>query len=149
MALDISKGALLVGLAYQVWGIQDSRIVPVTLAPVAGHAFSPFLRGMGGKALATAFSVWIGLSIWSLSLPAATFRVTGCLDVARVDFRLDASDDNKPYILEVNPLPGLNPEYSDLSIEAQAEGWSYDELINRILDESIERQELSISKSEG
>jgi len=68
MALDISKGALVVGLAYQVWGIQDWRIVPVTLAPVAGHAFSPFLGGRGGKALATAFGVWIGLTIWSLSL---------------------------------------------------------------------------------
>lgn len=73
-------------------------------------------------------------------LAAATFRVTGCLDVARVDFRLDASDDNKPYILEINPLPGLNPEYSDLAIEARADGWSYEELVNRILDEAIERQ---------
>lgn len=74
-------------------------------------------------------------------LTAATFRVTGCRDVARVDFRLDASDDNKPYILEINPLPGLNPEYSDLAIEAQVEGWSYDELVNRILDEAVERME--------
>jgi D-alanine-D-alanine ligase len=73
-------------------------------------------------------------------LTAATFRVTGCLDVARVDFRLDASDDNKPYILEINPLPGLNPEYSDLAIEARADGWRYEELVNRILDEAIERQ---------
>lgn len=73
-------------------------------------------------------------------LAAATFRVTGCLDVARVDFRLDASDGNKPYILEINPLPGLNPEYSDLAIEARADGWSYEELVNRILDEAIERQ---------
>ncbi len=70
LALDVSKGALVVGLAYQVWGIQDWRIVPITLAPVAGHAFSPFLRGQGGKALATAFGVWIGLTIWSLSLAA-------------------------------------------------------------------------------
>jgi len=70
MALDISKGALVVGLAYQVWGIQDWRIVPITLAPVAGHAFSPFLKGKGGKALATGFGVWIGLTIWSLSLAA-------------------------------------------------------------------------------
>jgi glycerol-3-phosphate acyltransferase PlsY len=69
MVLDISKGALVVGLAYQLWGIQDWRIIPITLAPVAGHAFSPFLRGRGGKALATAFGVWIGLTIWSLSLP--------------------------------------------------------------------------------
>ncbi len=72
-------------------------------------------------------------------LTAATFRITGCLDVARVDFRLDASDNDKPYILEVNPLPGLNPEYSDLCMEARADGWSYEELVNRILDEALER----------
>lgn len=73
---------------------------------------------------------------------AATFRVTGSFDVARVDFRLDANDNNKPYILEINPLPGLNPEYSDLCLEAKAYGWSYEELVNRILDEAIERYEL-------
>lgn len=76
-------------------------------------------------------------------LAAATFRITGCLDVARVDFRLDANDDNKPYILEINPLPGLNPHHSDLCIEAHADGWTYEELVNRVLDEAVERQELS------
>lgn len=70
LVLDVSKGALPVGLAYQQWGIQDWRIVPIALAPVAGHAFSPFLGGRGGKALATAFGVWIGLTIWTLSLAA-------------------------------------------------------------------------------
>ncbi len=74
---------------------------------------------------------------------AATFRVTGCQDVARVDFRLDASDNNKPYILEVNPLPGLNPGYSDLCLEAQAHGWSYEQLVNTILDEAIKRYGLN------
>jgi D-alanine-D-alanine ligase len=72
-------------------------------------------------------------------LAAATFRVTGCLDVGRVDFRLDVHDGNKPYILEVNPLPGLNPGYSDLCIEAAADGWSYEDLINGILDLALER----------
>jgi D-alanine-D-alanine ligase len=72
-------------------------------------------------------------------LAAATFRVTGCMDVARVDFRLDASDGDKPYILEVNPLPGLNPGYSDLCIEAEANGWTYNELINEILSLAMER----------
>lgn len=76
-------------------------------------------------------------------LTAATFRVMGCLDVARVDFRLDANDGDKPYILEVNPLPGLNPDYSDLCLEAAADGWRYDELINRILDEAVERYGLT------
>jgi D-alanine-D-alanine ligase len=76
-------------------------------------------------------------------LGAATFRVTGCLDVARVDFRLDAHDGDKPYILEVNPLPGLNPGYSDLCVEAAADGWSYEELINEILNAAAERYGLA------
>jgi D-alanine-D-alanine ligase len=70
---------------------------------------------------------------------AATFRVVGCCDVARVDFRLDANDNDQPYILEVNPLPGLNPGYSDLCFEATAYGWTYEELVNRILDGAIKR----------
>lgn len=73
-------------------------------------------------------------------LTAAVFRVTGCLDVARVDFRLESTNGQRPYILEVNPLPGLNRGYSDLCIEAEAAGWTYEQLINRILDEAVERQ---------
>ena len=75
-------------------------------------------------------------------LAAAVFRVTGCKDVARVDFRLDEENDNKPYILEVNPLPGLNPGYSDLCIQARAAGWSYERLVNTIVDLAVERQKL-------
>jgi D-alanine-D-alanine ligase len=66
-------------------------------------------------------------------------RVTGCLDVARVDFRLDANDGDQPYILEVNPLPGLNPGYSDLCIEAAAGGWTYARLIAEILNQAAVR----------
>ena len=82
-------------------------------------------------------------------LAAGTFRVAGCLDVARVDFRLDANDGDKPYILEVNPLPGLNPDYSDLCIEAAADGWRYEELVNRVLDEAIERYQLDQAAEAG
>jgi D-alanine-D-alanine ligase len=72
-------------------------------------------------------------------LAAATFRITGCLDVARVDFRLDEAEGDKPYILEINPLPGLNPTVSDLCIMAGAEGMRYTDLINEILYLAAER----------
>lgn len=72
-------------------------------------------------------------------LAAAVFRVTGCLDVARVDFRLDAADNDKPHILEINPLPGLSPGISDLVIEAAAADISHAELVNIILDEALAR----------
>jgi D-alanine-D-alanine ligase len=75
-------------------------------------------------------------------LTAATFRVLGCHDVSRVDFRLDEHDNDKPYILEINPLPGLAPGLSDLVLEAQAMGISHAELINMILNTAIERHGL-------
>jgi D-alanine-D-alanine ligase len=76
-------------------------------------------------------------------LAAATFRVTGCLDVARVDFRLDEADGDTPFILEINPLPGLSPGISDLVIEAEADGISHAELVNMILDEALDRYGIS------
>lgn len=72
-------------------------------------------------------------------LTAAVFRVCGALDVSRVDFRLDARDNWKPYILEINPLPGLSPGISDLVIEAAAEGVEHTHLVNMILDTALIR----------
>jgi len=72
-------------------------------------------------------------------LTAAVFRVTGGLDVSRVDFRLDVHNDWKPYILEINPLPGLSPGISDLVIEAAAEGVDHTYLVNMILDTALSR----------
>jgi D-alanine-D-alanine ligase len=80
-------------------------------------------------------------------LTAAVFRVIGCNDVARVDFRLDEADNFKPYILEVNPLPGLTPGISDLVIEAAAIGMSHTELVNLILETAIIRHGLKATRT--
>lgn len=72
-------------------------------------------------------------------LAAAVFRVTGAQDVARVDFRLNVHEDWKPYILEINPLPGLSPGISDIVIEAAAEGVDHTELVNLILETALRR----------
>lgn len=72
-------------------------------------------------------------------LAAAVYRVTGSKDVSRVDFRLDSNDNDKPYILEINTLPGLSPGFSDLCLEAEADGWTYEQLINGILAAAVER----------
>jgi D-alanine-D-alanine ligase len=66
----------------------------------------------------------------------AAYRALGCRDISRVDFRLR---DGVPYFLEVNPLPGLNPETSDLVILARGCGWSYEQLIGRILAAAVQR----------
>lgn len=73
---------------------------------------------------------------------AAVFRITGARDVSRVDFRLDAHDNWKPYILEINPLPGLSPGTSDLVIEAAAAGIGHTALVNMILETGLRRHGL-------
>jgi len=72
-------------------------------------------------------------------LTAAVFRVCGALDVSRVDFRLDKRNNWKPYILEINPLPGLSPGISDLVIEAAALGIEHPALVNMILNTALKR----------
>lgn len=71
-------------------------------------------------------------------LALAAFAVTGCSDVARVDIRLDAT--GRPQVLEVNPLPGLAPGWSDLSRQAAAAGLSHADLVGAIVDAAVARQ---------
>jgi D-alanine-D-alanine ligase len=56
-----------------------------------------------------------------------------------VDFRLDVTNNWKPYILEINPLPGLSPGISDLVIEAHADRIEHPELVNMILEAGLKR----------
>jgi acyl phosphate:glycerol-3-phosphate acyltransferase len=75
LLLDISKGAAPVGLAAVVFEIDGWPLVLISLAPVLGHAFSPFLGFQGGKAIAATGGVLIGLSLIELplvGLPALT-----------------------------------------------------------------------------
>lgn len=64
LVLDFLKGAIPVGLANFWAGMDGWGITAVALAPILGHAFSPFLRFRGGKALAVTFGVWTGLTLW-------------------------------------------------------------------------------------
>ncbi len=65
-----------------------------------------------------------------------TFLVTGCRDFARVDFRVD--ERNRPFILEINALPGIAPR-SDLTLMAEAEGWTHGDLVRAVLDAGLKR----------
>jgi glycerol-3-phosphate acyltransferase PlsY len=64
LLLDYAKGIAPVLAARSVGGIEGSALIPIALAPVLGHAFSPWLRGRGGKAVAVTFGVWTGVSLW-------------------------------------------------------------------------------------
>ena len=71
------------------------------------------------------------------------YRILGCADYARIDMMMDGHS-GEIYLLEVNTLPGLKPGYSDLPVMAHAAGWGYDGLIQRIVDEALQRQELRL-----
>jgi D-alanine-D-alanine ligase len=55
----------------------------------------------------------------------------GALDISRTDIRLDA--EGSPRLMEINTLPGLTPDYSDLCLQAKAEDITYTDLILEIL----------------
>jgi len=65
------------------------------------------------------------------------YSALGCLDFARIDFRL--SNDGKVYFLEVNPLPGLAPGYSDFPMLAAFNGIEYNNLVCKVLYCALKR----------
>jgi acyl phosphate:glycerol-3-phosphate acyltransferase len=68
VVLDFMKGYLPVLLLMNHGAVGGYVIVPVAAAPVLGHAFSPFLKFKGGKAIAVTFGVWSALSGFEVSL---------------------------------------------------------------------------------
>ena len=54
--------------------------------------------------------------------------------MARADFRIR---DGVPYFLEINPLPGLNPESGDLLYLAYRMGLTYPQLIGMMLESNM------------
>ena len=64
-------------------------------------------------------------------------RAIGCADFSRTDIRLAA--DGTPYVLEINPLPGLSPLDSNFPIMTSAAGMSHQALIQRIVELAMVR----------
>ncbi len=79
LLLDFSKAALPVAVARQVWRWDGGWLVAVALAPVLGHASSPFLGGRGGKGLAATFGVWCGLTLAEVPLVLGGMVTMGLL----------------------------------------------------------------------
>ncbi len=72
-----------------------------------------------------------------------TCKILRIRDWCRIDVRLD--EKGTPNILEVNPLPGILPNPDDNSClpkAARIAGYSYSELIHRVVDEALIRYKL-------
>ncbi len=67
----------------------------------------------------------------------AAWKVLRCRDGGRADVRLDKN--GKPRFIEVNPLAGIRPGYSDLCFIAEFQKLSYRDLIGKFLDSFLVR----------
>ncbi len=65
-----------------------------------------------------------------------------CKDFSRVDFRL--SEDGIIYFIEINPLPGLAPGYSDYPMLAEFCGTDYRTLIFNVLNSALKRYGMNV-----
>lgn len=65
------------------------------------------------------------------------WRVIGCQDYARVDFRID--DNEQVFVLEVNPNPDISPE-AGFAAALAAAGIAYDQFVETIIKNSLLRQ---------
>ncbi|MBN2714282.1 MAG: ATP-grasp domain-containing protein [Deltaproteobacteria bacterium] len=84
--------------------------------------YTPVSDPEAQRAVQTALDAWVGLE---------------CRDGGRVDVRSDAN--GIPNIIEINPLAGIRPNYSDLPIICDFFNIPYQELIRRIVDSALER----------
>jgi D-alanine-D-alanine ligase len=74
----------------------------------------------------------------------ASYRLLGCRDIARMDFRLDGK--GTPHFIECNPLPGLDAANSDIVILSR-NIMPYEKLVQGILLDAIRR--VGDAKNEG
>jgi D-alanine-D-alanine ligase len=99
---------------------------------VYGHAAKSLNFGENGMP-AIVCPAEVKAELWNQlqSLAIAAHNAVGAVDISRVDIRLDA--EGQPRLLEINTLPGLTPEFSDLCVIAKAEGLTYRDIILEIL----------------
>jgi len=67
----------------------------------------------------------------------AAWRCLRCRDGGRVDIRCDAN--GKPNFIEVNPLAGITPDWSDLCLIADRHNVSYQQLIGLFIASFLKR----------
>jgi D-alanine-D-alanine ligase len=92
--------------------------------------------GAGGSTHIVPAKIDGDLSARLQMLALSTHRLLGLRDYSRTDFIV--SNEGRPYILEINTLPGLTPT-SLLPDACNAVGISYDALIDRLIDYALAR----------
>lgn len=127
------------GKEYTV-GILGNNVLPILQIDLKKIPKQPKVRDHDVKEIDGDYSVPAKFNeayIYLAAQAAIAHTALSCRDYNRMDFR--EHSDGKIYFLEANPLPGLDPSYSDFPKIARLAGISHDNLINMILHESISR----------
>ena len=61
MFIEFLKAILPIAIAIKYFEIQGFDLVIVSIMPILGHSFSPFLKFQGGKALAVTAAMWLAI----------------------------------------------------------------------------------------
>lgn len=77
--LDIAKGFPFVYLSHAAFGLPVTQVVLTGFAAILGHAFSPFLRGHGGKAIAVTFGAVLAMPDVNILVVFAACIAAGAL----------------------------------------------------------------------
>ncbi|KAF7968374.1 hypothetical protein HWV62_30863 [Athelia sp. TMB] len=74
----------------------------------------------------------------------------GLRDGGRLDIRYDSmGPDAVPHVIEINPIPGMTPGWSDYPGLAAHNGITYDDLIALIISSAMERKPVSTVSNEA
>lgn len=80
------------------------------------------------------------------ALALRAYRLLGCRDLSRMDFRMGA--DGRPRFIECNPLPGLNPVTGDIVLLSRPT-MSYERLVQGVLQAALRRVAGSAAAAEA
>ena len=120
-------------------GNQDPEILPVVEIDLQGdpnaiQTLGDKLKTQRGKVCPAKIDDKLKAELARLTRD--TFRTLGVYDFSRVDFRMD--DKGNLYILELNSMASLGATGSYVTA-AKAAGYTFESLINRMLDVAVER----------
>lgn len=120
-------------LTVAVWGNEEKKeafpIIEITTTSGRYDYESKYTKGASTHIIPMPVSEAKTKEIQELAIK--TFTACGCCGVARVDMML--SDEEKPYVIEVNSVPGMT-ELSLVPDAARAMGIEFPELCEQILE---------------
>lgn len=131
---------LTVGIVCRGDKIEVLPVAEVEFEDTVGDAksfYSIERKSLHQKRVICPASVESGTAEAAETASVAIFEALGCVDMARIDFRLRDSGD--PQFIEINPLPGLSPFYSIFPMQAKAAGISAEELVGILIENALKR----------